>query len=299
MIKYKYFLIMIFTVTFSGCSTLVSREPAANTLEKPIQRQYQEGEVLKYRIQMSHFYDGSLTSKYDAVATGVVKKDTQGSFSEEFQWTSISDDDKQAKFTETDNNFRQILSLSPPFKLSIPKELTSLSHFLIGPVTDFLTFYVDESLIIRKASTLQKSGDHIYLNTAVASSWGAGQDCLDFNVLLSSVDHYTQVAQIVVSHLPPSKICITPPAQWMTEQVTDSPNNWYNIENENGKWLASTGKETFDVQQVIDISNGKTLSATMDNPVEFQTRICADEKLSNCSKPTTHKIVRKLTLTLM
>lgn len=107
---------------FTGCSTLVSRKPAANVLEKPIQRQYHEGEVLKYRIQMSHFYDGNLTSKYNAVATGVVKKDTQGSFSEEFQWTSISDDDKQAKLTETDNNFRQVLSLSPPFKLSIYKE---------------------------------------------------------------------------------------------------------------------------------------------------------------------------------
>lgn len=235
----KYFFILVSGCVFCSCSSLINREPATSVLEKPIQRKYIEGETLKYRILMSHVYDGKETSTYDSIATGIVRKDQQGSFFEEFQWTSILDEGVAVKFTKADKEFRQILSLSPPFKLAIPKELTNLSPFMMGPITDFLTFYVDQSLIIRESSALQKAGDHIYLNTAIASSWGKGQDCLDFDVSLASVDQNKKIAEIIVSHLPPSKICITPAAPWMYEQTTESPNNWYNVEKEANNWLAS------------------------------------------------------------
>jgi hypothetical protein len=283
--------IIIFSLLMS-CSLSPSRDLAMDKQTSPFHRQYQDGEILKYRIQMTHTLDGVVTSTYDARALSIVKKDRDGYY-EEFQWTSVIDDGKKAPLTKIDKAFRQILSLVPPYRLSVPAELPTLSRYLIGPVTDLLTFYVDESLLTRQES-LRKSGDHIYLKTSAASSWGTGQDCLDFDITLLNINEIKKMGSFRVSHLPPSKICISPPAPWMETQVTDTPNNWFDIEHKQNKWIASFGKETFDVDQQVDLSNGIILSATMHNPVVFQSRECVDEKLLNCSLPTNHMIVRNI-----
>jgi hypothetical protein len=241
---------------------------------------------------MTHSYDGSVTSTYDARAAGIVKHDGDGYF-EEFEWVSVVEDGTSVSLSPQAKQFRQVLSLAPPFRLSIPPQLTDLGSFLTGPITDLLTFYVDDSLAIRQTG-LRHPGDHVYLKTAVASSWGSGQDCIDFEVTLLSLDRSKHVGEIKVSHLPPNKMCITPPAPWMETQVTDTPNNWFDIHHSDGKWLASVGKETFEVIQRVDLKTGKILSATMDNPVVFQSRECLDEKLLKCSISTNHRIVRTL-----
>ncbi len=277
-----------------GCASISNRSPALDSRANPFQRIYAYAEPLSCRIQMTHTYDGAVSSTYDARALGVVKSDDKGFF-EEFEWVSVTDDGHIVSLSPEAHKFRQVLSLIPPFKLSIPQELTSLGPSLIGPITDLLTFYVDESLAIRQPS-IQNPGDHVYLKTAVASSWGSGQDCIDFEITLLNINQTKRVGEIKVNHVPPEKMCIKTPAKWMNAQVTKAPNNWFDIKHRNGKWLASAGMETFEVIQQVDLKAGKILSATMANPVIFQSRECTDEKLLNCSEPTSHKIVRKLIL---
>ena len=242
MLKNLVISFSLITLMALGCSTLSGRSPAANDQPSPFERKYGDGETLNYRIQMTHTYDGTITSTYDAHAAGIVKSDDKD-FYEKFHWTSVIGDGNKITLSPAADNFRQVLSLVPPFRLSIPAELTNLGSSLIGPITDLLTFYADESLIIRHPN-IRHPSDHLYLNASVASSWGSGQDCLDFEITLLSLDQLKHLGMIKVSHLPPSKICIKPPAKWMESQVIDTPNNWYDIDRSKKKWVASAGKET-------------------------------------------------------
>jgi hypothetical protein len=282
-----------------------SRHPTSGELSSmntspnssPLQRNYNVGEVLSYRIVMAHEMDGKISSSYDAHATGTVKQNANGTYYEEFLWTKLFEDGAEVNLSKESHDLRQTLSLAPGFKLSIPPELPKIDASLIGPVTDLLTFYVDDSLAIRQP-TIRRAGDHIFLKTSIASSWGAGQDCIDFDVTLLAIDKIQNTATLKVSHVPPSTICIQPPADWMKNQVMDTPNNWFEIESHADKWIASAGKEAFDVELNVDLVSGIIHSATMTNPVDFESRECGDKDLKNCSGPVKHRIVRQLKLTL-
>lgn len=68
-------------------------------------------------------------------------------------------------------------------------------------------------------------------------------------------------------HVPPVKSEIKLPSDWMRKNVSDSPNNWVEVKKMGGKYLAVVGAETFDVEVKLSLSDGKILSATLDNPV--------------------------------
>ena len=150
---------------------------------------------------------------------------------------------------------------------------------------------------------LLHAGDHAYVNFGAANSWAdgtrivLGQDSIDFEVLLKSIDQAKQIATLVVRHVPPEHPQIKLPARWMTTPVDASQNNWVQVEKgSDGKYAAGVGQETFDVQITVDLATGRLLSASMDNPVDVMERVCDDAALTACGNPERYSIHRQISL---
>jgi len=152
------------TVVFAlaAISLCLAQEPAAS----PLLRRYTEGEKLIYHMKGSN--DGW---NYEVQANGFVKKDAKGHFVEEYAW---SDFKSSAPMTMSPASltFRQTLSLDPATPPSIPN-LSVVQPFLIGPITDLLTFYAD-LWMATKQSTLAHAGDHTYIKLGIPASWADG-----------------------------------------------------------------------------------------------------------------------------
>jgi hypothetical protein len=263
-------------------------------------RHYLEGETLHYRMQGLN--QGNLkTIRYSVRADGVVKRNQSGSFVEKFRWSDLHVDKKAIPLSPESQEFREDLSLSPQYKLSVP-DLSKVQPILIGPITDLLTFYAD-ALLAMNQPTIVHAGDHVYVKHGAPNSWAdgnyftLGQDSIDFDVTLQSIDHADHTATFVVRHVPPSHPQVKLPAAWMQTPVSDSPNNWVQVEKmPSGKYAADIGKETFTDRIEISTISGKIVSGSMDNPVDVLERVCSNSSLTNCSGPTRFQIRRQVTL---
>lgn len=267
--------------------------PAASPGPNLFTRHYQAGEKLSYHMKATN-KDHAGTKSYEAQADGIVKKDSACNFYEEYQWSALAWDGKTIPVAP---DFRQVLSLDPGFKPSFP-DLQHAGSGLVGPVLDFMTFYADLGLAIRKGG-LNHVGDHVYVPFGRPTSWAAGEgliigeDSIDFDITLQKVDRSANTATVLIRHVPPAEPKINLPAPWMHVPVADTPNNWVEVgKNKDGKYVASVGKETFDVVIETSLTDGRILSATMDNPVEVLERECSDAALASCGEPIRYQIRR-------
>ena len=175
---------------------------------------------------------------------------------------------------------------------------------LIGPVTDVMTFYSDLFLAMHHGALI-KAGDHFYFPSPITASWadGAvvvlGEDHIDFDITLTDVDTTSDVATLLIKHVPPPAPNIRLPADWMRARVAETPNNWVQVRKAATGFDASVGKETFDVTLNVDMSNGKILSARMENPVTKVTRACSDAALSQCGDARATPTLRRIELSLL
>jgi hypothetical protein len=259
-------------------------------------RRYTDGEKLTYHMKGSN--EGW---HYDVQAEGVVKKDSDGTYLEEYGWSNFTSN-RNIALTPTSLNFRQHVSLAPAYRVSIP-DLTRVQPALIGPITDWLTFYSD--LRLAMSQNLSDLGGHAYVKYGRPSSWAdgshtlVGEDSIDFDITLKEVDAANRVATLLVRHVPPVNPEIKLPADWMRAPVADTPNNWIEVEkSDDGKYTAEVGKETFGVEMKVSLAHGKILSGTIDNPVEALTRECSDAALMMCSEPVRHQIRREIQIAL-
>jgi hypothetical protein len=317
-------------------SQAVAADQVAATESITLSRHYQEGERLSYHMKATNkgFFG---TKSYEADAVGVVKKDSNGHFFEEYTWTNLIVNTKQIRLPTANASVRQSLSLDLNHGLSGFPDLRKINPHLIGPILDLFTFYVDLQLAIRQ-KTLAQVGDHVLVKYGKPASWAQGSDILgedsvDFDITLKDIDQPNQLATISVFHVPPAKPEIQIPADWMRVPVADTPNNWVQV-SKNGykivvgivvgvclllllllfrKWnsrrrwpvrvcfffiagllillgvitpylryTAMVGKETFDCEIKVSLTNGRIVSATMDNPVEVVARPCRNETLTKC-----------------
>jgi hypothetical protein len=263
-------------------------------------RQYHDGEKIGYTISCLN-HSRSKTEEYEARAEGVASKDQAGIFVENFAWTDLQVNDQQVRLSNASRAFREPLSLAPGSKLAFP-DLGKVQTGLIGPITDLLTFYADVKIAMNQKG-LTRAGDHAYVNFARPTSWAdgtkviVGEDSIDFAILLQSIDQATQVATLVVRHVPPEQPQLKLPARWMATPVGASQNNWVQVEKtSDGKYVAGAGQETFDVEIKLALASGRILSATMDNPVEVMERVCTDAALTACGDPERYSIRRQITL---
>jgi hypothetical protein len=264
----------------------------------PIARHYTEGETLHY-----HMTAVNDAWHYTADATGVVKKAADGSWIEEFRWTGMTSDGQSVPLTPATTDFRESLSLDPSHNPSGPN-LAGIDPRFVGPVTDLMTFYVDDWLF-QKIPVFHQPGDHFYVPNPTPSSWAdgthvlTGADAIDFELRLQSVDAATHTAVLSIHHVPPPKPALKFPVAWMETPVADTPNNWIEVtRTKEGKFEAGAGKETFDVTLTVSTVDGKILSATMDNPVVTSVRTCDDAALTQCTAPQPRTIHRHVEIAL-
>jgi len=281
-----------------GAATLAGQ--VATQGHDPLQRQYHEGEALVYRMTAVNE-----AWHYTIQADGIVKKDATGAYYEEYRWSNMQSGGQPMQLSAETAAFRQRLSLDPNQNPSGP-DLTKVDPRMIGPITDFMTFYVDMWLA-NKVGQLKKVGDHFYFrNPMPASSWAdgthvlIGESAIDFDMTLKTVDAAAGTAVLVVKHVPPEKSAVKLPAAWMQTPVGDLPNNWVGVQKEqDGRYTASVGEENVNVEIKVSLADGKILSATMDNPVKTIERTCEDLALTKCGEAKPHDILRKVEIVLV
>jgi hypothetical protein len=262
-------------------------------------RRYQDGEKIAYTIGCLN-QSRSKTTEYEAHVEGAVSKDSSGIFVENLAWTDLQLNDEQVRLSAASRTFREPLSLAQGAKLSIPP-LGSVQEGLIGPIGDLLTFYADVKIAMNQR--LVRAGDHAYFKYGVPKSWAdgtrvvVGEDSIDFDVTLESIDQKAQTATLLVRHVAPAQPQIKLPAAWMSERVGNAANNWVQVEKgRDGKYVAGVGEETFNVEIKIALATGRILSATMDNPVVVSERVCTDAALTACGTPQRYTLRRQITI---
>jgi hypothetical protein len=240
---------------------------------------------------------------YTIRADGVVTKGATGPFIEEYRWSGMMSNGNPLTLSADTQAYRQRVSLDPTFFPKTP-DFSKVDRSLVGPLSDFMTFYSDEWLALTMGS-LKKPGDHFYFAVPFNPSWAdgsrvlLGEDSIAFDMTWKSTNEADHTALILVRHVPPAKPTVHLTADWMKKPVADTPNNWVEIEkNQDGKFDASVGNETFDVLLTIDLTDGKILSATMDNTVKTVHCTCEDQALTKCGEPVPHEIYRKIEITL-
>jgi len=262
----------------------------------PLQRQYQAGQVLAYHMTGDN--DGW---HYTADARGLVAADAGGLFHEDFVWSNLVSDGAPLALSARMSGFHQTLSLAPDHNPA-PPDLSQVDPRMIGPVTDLMTVYVDLWLA-NKLGRLTKPGDHLYFPNPMVPSWAdgrrvrIGEDAIDFDMTLKSLDPAASVAVLEVKHVPPPETRVHLPADWMKAVAAGPANNWVQVEKtDDGTFTAAVGQETFDVTLSIDLKDGHILHAAMTNPVHTIVRTCSDEALTQCGEAGTHDILRQVTI---
>ena len=291
-------MLAVWLVVCGGAATLAGQ--VATQGHDPLQRQYHEGEALVYKMTAVNE-----AWHYAIQADGVVKKDATGAYYEEYRWSNMQSGGQPMQLSAETAAFRQRLSLDPNQNPSGP-DLTKVDPRMIGPITDFMTFYVDMWLA-NKVGQLKKVGDHFYFrNPMPASSWAdgthvlIGESAIDFDMTLKTVDAAAGTAVLVVKHVPPEKSAVKLPAAWMQTPVGDLPNNWVGVQKEqDGRYTAAVGEENVNVEIKVSLADGKILSATMDNPVKTIERTCEDLALTKCGEAKPHDILRKVEIVLV
>jgi len=282
-----------------SCPVLAGgQSPSAS--QNPLHRQYRAGERLAYQM---HAVNESW--EYTIRADGTVTQDASGKFTEEYQWSKMQSGGQAIPLRADMPEFRQRITLDPN-TIPAPPDLTKVDPKLIGPITDFMTFYADLWLA-NKLGQLKKAGDHFYFhNPMPASSWAdgtrviLGQSAIDFDMTLKSADATDGTAVLEVKHVPPEKTRVKLPAEWMQTPVSALPNNWVGVTKQtDGSYVAAVGQETFDVLMTVSLADGKILSATINNPVKTVERTCKDEALAQCDRAKPHMILRKIEIELV
>jgi hypothetical protein len=279
----------------SAASLLLAQTPPPN----PLHRQYREGETLTYRMT------GINESwHYSIQSDSIVKKDASGAFFEEIHWSGMQSNNQPVVLSAAMQQMRQRFSLDPNF-VPVPPNMRQIEPGMVGPVTDFGTFYVDLWLVL-KTGQLTKPGDHFYFNMPITPSWAdgnqilVGEDSFAFDMTWKSTNTADQTATLVIRHIPPEKPTIHLSAAWMQKPAADTPNNWVQVQKSTaGKFEAAVGKETFEVELKVSLKDGRILHGIMKNPVTTIERTCTDAALTQCDAPRPHEIMRTIEITLV
>lgn len=287
------------------CPTMQAAEDAPTPEPTPWARRYTEGEAIHYHMRTTLRTRGEKhLSTIDI--DGVVKKDPAGKFYEELAWNNYTVNEKPVALSPAAQAFRQQLTLpliaEPADFMKIVMAINSLGRLdpvLLPPVADLSTFYVD-LMLLSHLGAQAKAGDHRFISMGgQANSWADGvrlviaEDAVDFDCTVQQIDQAAKTANLLIKHVPPAKFSIKSPADWMRTKVADTENNWVEVKkNDNGTYTASVGKETFDVEIKVSLTDGKILSVVMSNPIEALERVCPDSSLANPGEPVRYQLHR-------
>ena len=260
-------------------------------------RAYVPGQILQYEMTGSN--DGW---EYQLRATDVTKKDDSGAFYEEIAWSDLHSN-APLKLSPASLAFRQTLSLDNADKYMTIPDFSKVQPFLIGPITDTLTFYSD--VLLANNAGLVKAGQHEYVEHGKPNSWAdgqrvlIGQDAIDFDISVLQVSQKDQTLTLLIQHVPPRHPRLEYPATWMNNPVANTRNNWEQLEHTGEKYIAQVGQETFDVRITLDLRDGKIFSASLHNVIIAVSRECKDRDLTNCGMAATKSMRREVSFRLV
>jgi len=149
------------------------------------------------------------TERYSAIATGEVGQTPEGKWIEPIVWADFVLDGKPFDLGDSGKAFREVLTLDTSYQPPFPD--ISKAPAIVGPITDLLTFYADVRLA-RMLGVLGKPRSHFYFKYGRPSSWAdgqtvvVGQDTIDFDVTMKSVDRKRGVVELDVKHVPPATL---------------------------------------------------------------------------------------------
>lgn len=286
------------TSTLGASDLAIQSEQSAPANSVNLDRRYREGETLRYEMKAKN-----RGWEYQIQADAVVKKDSEGVFYEEINWSHLHSN-TAITVSPSKQVSTQTLSLAETSKyLKIPN-LSTVQAGLVGPMTDMLAFYSD--VFLAKQLKLSHAGQHATLEHGTPNSWAdgkrvlIGEDSIDFDLTFVSTDPDKHTAIILVRHVPPAHPQVKLQADWMKADVGNAPNNWVVVEKtSDGGFMAQVGQETFDVHLKLDTRDGKILSADLHNTVVSVRRNCADRALLKCDAARPESIVRDVSLTLV
>jgi hypothetical protein len=270
---------------------------AASPPTSILTRRYQEGERLHYLMK-----GRNNDRPFEVRITGVVKRDADGRFVEEFAWSDLAWGGTAQPMTEASRDFRQIITLSGGAPFAMPN-LSRIQPGLIGPVTDLLTFYAD-LFLASHAGHVREPGDKFMFPSPMINSWAdgmivvIGQGEIDFDITLTRVDKAAGTATVMVKHVPPKTSKLKLPAEWMRTLVADAVPNWVQVRRNGTTYVAAAGRETFDVELTVSLTGGEILSATQDNIVDAMARDCTTAELTDCGPPRPYRTVRRIEMEL-
>jgi len=286
--------LIFFCLALAACSAVKTVDEKGKPL--PLARKYQSGEKNKYKMKLDYFENGKRKYSAESLAEVKVSTNAAGTFYEEFRWKSFTRDGKKVKLDAAARNFRLNLSLEPSYTISIPADLAKV-WTLVQPITDTMAFYVDMQLAIKKAMAL-KPGERLDIRHGEPNSWAGGPykvgcDCVDFELTLTKLGRDYGVLN--ARHVPPGRVCGTPPALWMEKAMDGSFPNWYQVRSlGDGNYAAGYATEIFENEIKFSLKDGRILSATQDNTVKGQVSYCLDPGLVNCGAPGKIDIRRKI-----
>ena len=267
-VSYTHLVLVLLAAAAPLSGQAPASAPTPALPQNPLHRTYREGETLAYQMKGQNE-----AWHYTIRADGIVTKGATGPFLEEYRWSGMESDGKPVALSPETQAFLQKVSLDPISMPGMPN-LSKVDRAIIGPITDFMTFYSDEWLALRMGA-LKKPGDHFYFPMPFNPSWAdgthvlLGEDSIAFDMTWKSTNASDHTALILIRHVPPTKPTVKLPADWMKTPVADTLNNWVEVEKEeDGKFDAGVGQETFDVELKIDLTDGKILSGSMDNTVK-------------------------------
>ena len=291
-----WLLLVFFTPALAQMGPATTAQNAATGFGV-LQRRYSDGAISHYVMTGNN--DGW---QYTIHATDLVKRDANGRYYEEIRWSNLTSNAQQS-LTPASLLLGQTVSQDDPVSYMKVPDLTAVQPLLIGPITDTLTIYSD--LLLAMRAQLVQPGQTAYVARTSPNSWAdgkhvlLGQDVVDFSLKVENVNSAEHTETLLIQHIPPPALHVQLPAKWMHEPVSAGPPNFVQVSRQGDGFIAEIGKETFDVQLVVDTRDGRILSAAMHNPVALATRECADRELTHCKPENLRTTLREITWKLV
>ena len=284
-----------------GIAAMAQEKPVTNTL---FDRTYRNGEKYRYRLRSEQYYNGQWNATSVAVCELTVVQDISGVHYDVVRWVSMRtlspkdtlDLTKQAALV---NPYR--ISLEAAGKLDLPK-ITIAS--MTGPITDLNTFLVAISPKLG-SDKLHAASDTFANPKPVTGNFSNGKttlhgsDCLQTSLQLDKLS--VDTALLTTRFLPPAQPCLNYLVPEMKEPVVkDTANNFQMVMPVGkDKFNIQFGREYFVIGSVIRRSDGKLLSAVMNNSLSLQLNLNCDSSYANCQTSFPFLIDRRVMLELI
>ena len=250
-------------------------------------RDYSPEESWAYELTTSVWHDAAFEKREVGVSEHEVLADATG---ELVGWTALTVEAPEGTFTDESEAAQSVSPYEMSLQVGIDLELPDLVvPEMTGMITDLFTYYVAVSSSLG-VTEVHESGDVYTQDEPVVGDWSddlgtpVGQDCILPSIELVELDEDEGLARFETRfEVPDAPDCLDwVHESWSTPVVDGQENNFQQVVDVDGDRFAMYGVEWFTIQSDVDASDGRILSATMDNRLDLQLLGMCDEDWQSC-----------------